>query len=102
MGWFMQKHDIYLGSILEELNLRFAPAQGTDEHLFGGIEEMAALQKEFNIFKEGRSFRKSVAVLNVGSRNNEAKNGWLAYIDSFQKHPSNVSPLNGDQASCAP
>ena len=96
MGWFMQKHDIYVGGILEELNLRFAPAQG--EGLFGGVEEMAALQKEFKIFKEGRSFRASAAVLNLGARNAEAKNGWLAYLASLEKHPSSKAGQTGDAA----
>ena len=97
MGWFMQKHDIYVGSILDELNLRFAPTQGTDL-LFGGIEEMAALQKEFKIFKEGRSFQASSAVLNIGARNAEAKNGWLSYLGSLHQHPSNKGAQNGDAA----
>ena len=97
MGWFMQKHDIHVGSILDELNLRFAPSQGADL-LFGGVEEMAALQKEFKIFKEGRSFRASAAVLNIGARNVEAKNGWLEYLGSLHKHPSNKKAENGDVA----
>lgn len=96
MGWFMQKHDIYVGSILDELNLRFAPAQGPG--LFGGVEEMAALQKEFKIFKDGRSFRASSAVLNIGARNTEAKNGWLEYLGSLHQHPSNNASQDGDAA----
>ena len=97
MGWFMQKHDIYVGSILDELNLRFAPSQGS-ELLYGGVEEMVALQKEFKIFKEGRSFEASSAVLNIGSRNAEAKNGWLKYLGSLHQHPSNKGSKNGDVA----
>ncbi|SFM87718.1 hypothetical protein [Variovorax sp. OV329] len=96
MGWFMQKHDIYVGGILEELNLRFAPGQGAG--LFGGVDEMTALQKEFKIFKVGRSFRASAAVLNLGARNNEAKNGWLEYLGSLHQHPSNKGAANGDAA----
>lgn len=97
MGWFMQEHDIYIGSMLEELNLRFAPSQGKDSH-FGGIEEMAELQKEFKIFKKGRSFRTSVGVLNLGARNNEVKNRWLDLVGALAKHPSNVKGKNGDEA----
>jgi hypothetical protein len=97
MGWFMQKHDIHVGSFLDELNLRFAPSLGADA-LFGGVDEMAALQKEFKIFKDGRSFRASAAVLNIGARNIEAKNGWLEYLGSLSKHPSNKSAQNGDIA----
>lgn len=97
MGWFMQKHDIYVGSILDDLNVRFAPSQGAQQ-LFGGVEEMAALQKEFNIFKEGRTFRSCVALLNIGARNNEAKKGWLDYLVSLQKHPSNKRGQTADVA----
>jgi hypothetical protein len=97
MGWFMQEHDIYIGSILEELNLRFAPPQGGQAH-FGGIDEMAQLQKEFKIFKRGRPFRTSASVLNLGSRNSESKNRWLEFLGSLAKHPSNVKGKNGDEA----
>jgi len=97
MGWFMQEHDIYIGSILEELNLRFAPTQDKEGH-HGGIAEMAELQGEFKIFKKGRTFAKSVSVLNLGMRNNEVKNRWLALLNALDKHPSNVKGKNGDQA----
>ena len=97
MGWFMQKHDIYIGGILDELNLRFAPSQGGDL-LYGGVEEMAALQKEFQVFKEGRPFKASVAVLNVGARNTETKNRWLNLVGNLHKHGSNKRGQNGDAA----
>lgn len=98
MGWFMQEHDIYIGAMLEELNLRFAPPQGKDGH-FGGIEEMIELQKEFKLFKKGRSFRTSISVFGLGaSRSNEVKNRWLALVGALAKHPSNVKGKNGDQA----
>jgi hypothetical protein len=97
MGWFMQEHDIYIGSMLEELNLRFAPSQGTDAH-YGGVDEMAELQKEFKIFKKGRSFRTSVSVLNIGARNNEVRNRWLNLLGALAKHASNVKGKNGDEA----
>jgi hypothetical protein len=96
MGWFMQEHDIYIGSILEELNLRFAPSQGKAGHE-GGIEEMVDLQKEFKIFKKGRPFRTSVALFNLGG-NNDVKNRWLALLGALKKHPSNVKGKNGDEA----
>ena len=97
MGWFLQQHDIYVGSLLDELNLRFAPSLG-DARMYGGAQEMAALQKEFKIFKTGRSFSASVAVLNIGARNAEAKNRWLEYLASFQKLPSNQRGQSGDAA----
>lgn len=97
MGWFMKEHDIYIGSMLDELNLRFAPSQGlASQH--GGIEEMVALQKEFKILKKGRSFRTSVAALNLGARNNEVKNRWLDLVGALSKHESNVPKQDGDAA----
>ena len=97
MGHFMKDHDIYIGSILEDLNLRFAPSQGRATH-FGGIEEMTALQKEFKIFKKGRSFKASCAALNLGSRNNEVKTLWLSLLANLNRHPSAKKGEDGDSA----
>lgn len=97
MGWFMQEHDIYIGSMLEELNLRFAPSQGKDGY-FGGIDEMVDLQKEFKIFKKARPFARSVQVLNLDARGNDVKNRWLKLLGALAKHPSNIKGQNGDQA----
>ena len=97
MGQFMKDHDIYIGTMLDELNLRFAPSQGRGTH-FGGIEEMAALQKEFKIFKKGRSFETSCAVLNLGSRNNEAKALWHSLLRNLCKHPLSRGNEHGDVA----
>lgn len=97
MGFFMKEHDILIGSMLDQLNLRFAPAQGKETH-YGGIEEMAALQKEFNIFKKGRPLKTSVAVLNLAAYNNDAKNRWHNLLGNLEKHKSNKGSQNGDQA----
>ena len=97
MGWFMKENDIYIGSMLDELNLRFAPSQGLATH-HGGIEEMTALQKEFKILKKGRTFKTSVAALNLGARNNEVKNRWLDLVGALNKHASNIPKLDGDAA----
>lgn len=97
MGAFMKEHDIYVDSLLDQLNLRFAPSQGKDTH-YGGLEEMVALQKEFNIFKRGRSFKTSVGALNIGAQNTEAKNRLLDYFGNLSKHESSVAKQNGDVA----
>ena len=97
MGWFMKEDDIFIGSMLDELNLRFAPSQGLATH-YGGIDEMVALQKEFKILKKGRAFKTSVAALNVCARNNQLKNRWLELLGAVAKHPSNVAKLDGDAA----
>jgi hypothetical protein len=97
MGQFMKDHDIYIGTMLEDLNLRFAPSQGRTTH-FGGIEEMAALQKEFKIFKKGRSFKTSCTILNLGARNNEVKNLWQSMLANLSRHPSAQKGKDGDSA----
>jgi hypothetical protein len=98
MGDFLKEHDIYVDSYINQLNLRFAPSQGLRTH-HGGIEELAELQKEFKIFKKGRSFRTSVAVLNIGgAQGNDAKNRLYDYFDNLKNHDSNVAGQNGDVA----
>jgi hypothetical protein len=97
MGYFMKHNDILIGSMLDQLNLRFAPPQGK-EKTYGGIEEMAVLQKEFEIFRKGRPFATSVAVLNLAAYNNDAKNHWHDLLGSLAQHKSNRGNLNGDQA----
>jgi len=59
---------------------------------------MVVLQKEFKIFKKGRSFKTSVAVLNIGASNAEAKNRMHDYFENLSKHDSNVTGQNGDVA----
>lgn len=97
MGYFMKHNDILIGSMLDQLNLRFAPPQGK-EKTYGGIEEMAVLQKEFEIFKKGRPFTRSVAVLNLAAYNNDAKNHWHDLLGNLHRHKSNRGKLNGDEA----
>ena len=97
MGWYMKEDDIYIGSLLAEMNVRFAPSQGKDE-LYGGIDEMVALQKEFKIFKKGRSFKTSLSVLNIGARGNLLKNRWQSLLGNLVKQPSNQGSQNGDVA----
>ena len=98
MGFFMKEHDIYVGSVLEQFNLRFAPAIGGKEH-YGGLEEMVELQKEFQIFKEGRTFKTSMSVLNIGgSMNHDTKNRWYKTLDLLRKLKSNVPGQSGDKA----
>ena len=98
MGLFMKDHDIYVGSVLEQFNLRFAPpVAGKDNH--GGLDEMVELQKEFGIFKKGRPFRTSIAVLNIGgSMNHDTKNRWYKTLDLLRKLKSGVPGKSADEA----
>lgn len=97
MGMFMKEHDIHVGSLLDQLNVRFGPTPDKKTH-FGGIDEMVALQKEFKIFKKGRSFKTSVAVLGIGAGNSEAKNRLQEYFGNLSNHDSTVANQNGDVA----
>jgi len=97
MGDFMREDDHFIGSLLEVFNLRFAPPSGLGPDYFGGIDEMTELQKEFEVFKAGRSFRDSAAVLNMcGMYNPRARNRWYQYLDQFGRYGSNVEGQNGD------
>ena len=98
MGMFMKEHDIYVGSLQEKLNLRFAPTLGSKDQ-FGGLDEIVALQKEFEIFKVGRAFEKSISLLNlVGLSNHDVKNRFHKYLASLRRAKSNVTGKNGDAA----
>jgi len=97
MGWFMKEHDVHVENLLGQMNVRFGPTPDKKTH-FGGIAEMAALQKEFKLFKKGRPFQQSIAVLNIGSSNAEARNRLLEYFGNLSRHDSNVAGQNGDAA----
>lgn len=100
MGTFMREHDIYVEDLLGQMNVRFGPSSGK-KSLFGGIAEMAALQKEFDLFKPGRPFGTSVAVLNIGAANVDARNRLLSYFGHLAEYDSNVAKKNGDEAIVA-
>ena len=98
MGALLKEHDIYVGSLQEQLNLRFAPALGGRE-TFGGLAEMVALQKEFEVFKVGRRFATSIAVLGLaGAANHETKNRFHDYLHSLRGFKSNLPGQSGDAA----
>lgn len=91
MGMFMLDDDIYIGSLLEMLNLRFGPK--SDQ-----IDEMVALQKKFGVFSKKRSFRDSVDLLGLGGHwNIGIKSKWDRLLDSYQKVPSDRKGQTGDQ-----
>lgn len=97
MGAFMKEDDLYIGSFLELFNLRFGLEQD-ERGLFGGISEMAALQREFKIFQKGRAFVESAKLLGLGGlHNNRAKNRWLTLLANLSELPSDKKGENGDQ-----
>ena len=94
MGFYMKEDDIYISSLIDLFNVRFAPVPISrdlnKEELFGGIEEMAQLQSHFNIFRTDLPFSKSAAVLGLGGLYNaRAKNRWYTLLEKL--------PDNGDQ-----
>lgn len=100
MGEIMKEDDVYIGGLLDQLNVRFGPSQGGPRtEWFGGIDEMARLQKEFGLFKPGRSFRDSVSVLNIGGVwNARVRHRWLNLLDWLRRVDSNVPGKNGDES----
>ncbi len=92
MGAFMKEDDIYIGTFLDLFNVRFAatPFSPNPDTVFGGIDEMAKLQEEFEIFKPKRPFSDSAALLGLGGIYNAlAKNRWLKLLRNL--------PDGGDQ-----
>ena len=97
MGEIVGDHDIYIASLLELLNIRFAPSERGYEDV-SGIAEMAALQKKFTIFSEAHSFRESVAVLGLaGHWNWVLKQRWYRLLDFLSECPSDRPGQNGNQ-----
>ena len=100
MGSGMMWYDNFIPGLFDLLNLRFAPPpQPTPpEEWVGGIEEMAALQREFQVFREGRSFRDSAALLNVGGFWNwGARKKWYDLLSFYGQCESDVAGQNGDE-----
>jgi hypothetical protein len=96
MGAIMAEDDVYISGLFDTLNLRFGPSQGPGE-MFGGIDELAVLQKEFEIFKPGRALSHCFAVLNLGGlRNDRAKNRWFKLIDSLKSVGSDKAGIDGE------
>jgi len=100
MGMLIEPHEIYFGSFLERFNMRFGPAIPAGQSVWhaGGIAEIAALQKEFEIFRQGRSFLQSAALLGLtGEHGGPAKDRWLEYLTRLPGMRSDSDAMNGDQ-----
>src|ERR1700730_7653831 len=85
MGAYMIDDDIYIGTFLDLFNVRFAPTPfSATAEFYGGIEEMTALQKAFEIFRAGRPFSQSAALLGLGGiYNARAKNRWTRLLENL-------------------
>jgi hypothetical protein len=64
----------------------------------GGIVEVAALQQEFEIFRAGRRFLESAALLGIGGlESSPAKDRWLEYLTRLPEMRSDQTDVPGDQ-----
>jgi hypothetical protein len=98
MGALMAEDDIYIGPLFDLFNLRFGPEQKDVELTAGGVSEIKALQDEFDIFQEGRSFVESAKLLGLGGlQNNRAKNRWFSLLTWLAKVPSDQDGETGDK-----
>jgi hypothetical protein len=99
MGSGLVEFDMFVASFFELANLRFAPRHRNGPEWFGGLDEMVELQKEFQVFQKGRSFKQSAALLGLGPHMTPlGKARWLNLLADQANYPSNIPGLNGDEA----
>jgi hypothetical protein len=91
MGDFVKDHHVPV--IQVQLNLRFAPGDG--------LSEMAAHQKEFQLFSPKHSLKSSFALINVAPPDSKDRRGFFRYLDRLKDVGSNVEGQNGHDAVIA-
>jgi hypothetical protein len=84
MGFLIQ--DDTTLDVLAKLNRRFGP---------GGIKEMVALQKEFQIFSGEHTLEDSFVLLGIVPCDRVERDRWLRFLDTLKKYPSDIPNLNG-------
>ena len=90
MGAIMGPYDILVLTFFAKMNLRFGPSV-TEPDWLGGIDELAGLQREFEVFREGRTFARSIALLGTGSFSNpQANSRWFRYMEGLANFTSNL------------
>ena len=100
MGLVIDPHEIYFSTFIYRFNMRFGPPMPTRGSVWhaGGIVEVAALQREFEIFRTGRPFLQSAALLGLlGLDNGPAKDRWIEYLTKMPKMRSDAAEMQGDQ-----
>jgi hypothetical protein len=99
MGSGMRADDFLIPGLLDVLNIRFAPPPTPRQREWlGGIEELADLQRRFQIFQSGRSFRDSAAIMNLGGFWNwRAKQRWYNVLEYYGTCESDIPGQNGDE-----
>ena len=116
MGMFLGDDDVYIGGLLEDLNLRFGdvlPVQDTAVDALSsgeqrmrlqasGILEMQAIQAEFEVFKAGRPLVLSLRALGIGGQGNAfVKRKWYRLLNWLDSVPSADPKVSGGQAIVA-
>ncbi|HEX3348820.1 MAG TPA: hypothetical protein VHS58_12040 [Acetobacteraceae bacterium] len=99
MGIGVRAEDIYIPTFLDLFNLRFGHSLSRDPASpnYGGIAEIAALQREFQIFRGGRPFVETARLLGLGGiANDPAKNWWFEQLAKLPHFASDTSE-NGDE-----
>ena len=100
MGMIINPHEIYFCTFFCRFNMRFGPPMPTRGSVWqaGGIVEIAALQREFGIFQEGRHFLDSAALLGIGGlESSPAKDRWLEYLARLPEMMSDRDGMQGDE-----
>jgi hypothetical protein len=100
MGMIIEPHEIYFCTFFCRFNMRFGPPmpERGSPWQAGGIVEVAALQQEFEIFRAGRRFLESAALLGIGGlESSPAKDRWLEYLTRLPEMRSDQTDVPGDQ-----
>lgn len=85
MGSLVKDITVFRGQ--GELNARFG--------IGDPIQEMAALQKEFQMFSVAHDLRTAAALLGLAPDEEPQRKQWLGFIDHLKKVPSNVAHQSG-------
>jgi hypothetical protein len=73
--------------ILHKVNTRFAPG--------APIQEMAQIQKEFQVFSPKNSLQQACRVLNLGPTDHGERALYFKYLDRLKRVPSDLPGVNG-------
>ena len=86
MGFLIQ--DDTTLDVLAKLNRRFGP---------GGIAEMVALQKEFQVFSFDHTLEDSFRLLGIVPCDRIERGRWFEFLQTLKDYPSDIPKVNGYQ-----
>jgi hypothetical protein len=81
------KQQLTPNEILHKVNTRFAPG--------APIQEMAQIQKEFQVFSPKNSLQQACRVLNLGPTDHSERTLYYKYLDRLKRVPSDLPGVNG-------